>query len=428
MDMDFGESGSGQISGSELMDMMAQQQDDPQAAHELKYRSVNDNGNLPGTSVSINQGGGQGGSYDRKEDDYAHGLFHYGYGYVNYGVGAVDENSDFEKAFTDAVEDDTLYRSMYPELSHGVGLYEGKLYFNVANKILCYDLAKESNPVSQIKEYNDVSYTKDTEKVYEGMAYTIDKNGTDSFRYHPIAGLSIHDKVVAADDGNDQNTGGPTSKSAEMVPIMSVAIATNLSESNKDADGNKYKVEAVNYNPSYQRYLDDGSDPDINSNVEFMWCANLTEEMDMKTLALELTDGEVEEVSVDAYCNKDAFTEKRTTNYGLSNGKLSTVTGGTKVAEEGTALSHNYVWNETEKTYICSRCNHCDADYEPTANPGDVNGDGAVDVNDLSALARYLGGFTDEDFDLTNADVDGNGAVDVDDLAALARILGGYES
>ncbi len=59
---------------------------------------------------------------------------------------------------------------------------------------------------------------------------------------------------------------------------------------------------------------------------------------------------------------------------------------------------------------------------------GDVDGNGAVEANDLTALARHLGGVAViTGSSIQNGDVDGNGAVEANDLTALARHLGGIE-
>ena len=401
----------------QMKDQMQGQMNDPKYAHELKRRPISKNSDLTGTTMS-----GEGQNMSLQEDNYAYGLYHYGYGYFDYGSGGVDENSGYDAVFAEDLEDDRAYRQMYPELSHGLGIYGGKLYFNISNKILCYDLKLKE--VTQVKEYNDVyanlnddMYNQDgsimtdnnqnvVKQLFTGMFFDLtddSENAEYSFRYRPLAGLSIHDKFVMGEE------------SVSMVPTMFVAVGTNLTESYGDPN---YTTEALNYNPNYQRFMDDDKTDGENTNVEFMWCANLTEEMDMATLLDELVNGETVEVTVDAYCEKDAFTETRTANYGLSDGT-------TKVVTEKSALKHSYEWNETEQMCVCENCNHCVSD-RPAALPGDVDSNEVVDVDDLASMARYLGGYTDDNFSIANGDYDNNGIVDVDDLTAIARYLGGY--
>ncbi|MCD7859774.1 MAG: dockerin type I domain-containing protein [Firmicutes bacterium] len=57
---------------------------------------------------------------------------------------------------------------------------------------------------------------------------------------------------------------------------------------------------------------------------------------------------------------------------------------------------------------------------------GDLNGDGEVNANDLTILARHVGKveyITDETY-LANADVTGDGSVDASDLTKLAQFVG----
>ncbi len=391
----------------QMKDQMQDQMNDPQYAHELKRRPISANKNLTGTTMT-----GEGQNATLQEDNYAYGLYHYGYGYFDYGTGGVSEESGLEAVFAKDLEDDRAYRQMYPELSHGLGIYDGDLYFNISNKILRCDLGligSDEVPISQVKEYNDVYAVKE-DKLFEGMGFTLtdEENAEYSFRYRPLAGLSIHDKVVAT-QATDQMTGQPATHAADMVPTMFVAVGTNLTESYGDPN---YTEEALNYNPNYQRFMDDDKTDGENTNVEFMWCANLTEEMDMVTLLDELVNGETVEVSVAAYCEKDAFTETRTANYGLSDGT-------TKVVTEKSALKHSYVWNETEQMYVCENCNHCVTE-RPDGLLGDVNDDGVVNTSDALLVAQYAIALPVE-INLSVADVNDDGEINTSDALLVAQ-------
>ncbi|GEM_PF-5637003 len=60
-----------------------------------------------------------------------------------------------------------------------------------------------------------------------------------------------------------------------------------------------------------------------------------------------------------------------------------------------------------------------------TSNPGDVNGDDAVDITDVVNLANHVMGETPSIFVIENADVTGEGDVDVTDVVQLAnRVMG----
>lgn len=57
---------------------------------------------------------------------------------------------------------------------------------------------------------------------------------------------------------------------------------------------------------------------------------------------------------------------------------------------------------------------------------GDLNGDGEVDIMDLTALRRYVAGLIKLDADrLAAADLNGDGEVDIMDLTILRRYVAG---
>ena len=58
--------------------------------------------------------------------------------------------------------------------------------------------------------------------------------------------------------------------------------------------------------------------------------------------------------------------------------------------------------------------------------PGDVNGDGGVDVRDSVMLNRYLAGWSGVEVDAKASDVNGDGVIDVRDLVRLRRYLAGW--
>ncbi|MCD8017486.1 MAG: dockerin type I repeat-containing protein [Oscillospiraceae bacterium] len=64
---------------------------------------------------------------------------------------------------------------------------------------------------------------------------------------------------------------------------------------------------------------------------------------------------------------------------------------------------------------------------EPEYTLGDVNGDGAVDIKDVTALARYVVGIVEisDTTLLGNADVNQDEAVDIKDVMLLARYVAG---
>ncbi|MBR5102231.1 MAG: phosphodiester glycosidase family protein, partial [Muribaculaceae bacterium] len=54
---------------------------------------------------------------------------------------------------------------------------------------------------------------------------------------------------------------------------------------------------------------------------------------------------------------------------------------------------------------------------------GDVNGDGEIDVKDVTALITYILGDIPEDFVIENANVNGEGEIDVQDVTAIINII-----
>ncbi|MBR5101537.1 MAG: dockerin type I repeat-containing protein, partial [Muribaculaceae bacterium] len=54
---------------------------------------------------------------------------------------------------------------------------------------------------------------------------------------------------------------------------------------------------------------------------------------------------------------------------------------------------------------------------------GDVNGDGVLDVKDVTGLINYILGTPPADFVLENANIDGEGEIDVQDVTALINMI-----
>ena len=60
---------------------------------------------------------------------------------------------------------------------------------------------------------------------------------------------------------------------------------------------------------------------------------------------------------------------------------------------------------------------------KPKGLLGDVNGDGVINVTDVTELVAYILGNPSSSFILDNADVSGEGNVDVTDVTALVNII-----
>lgn len=273
-------------------------------------------------------------------------------------VARVNVNGEMQKndTLTEMYARHTAEEEVYPAIAISTGLYNGKLYFNISNCIFSYDLA--SGEVVLVKEYNNVSATRDKSQPFGAMAFSVVKGeGELSVKNHPIASMTIKN------DGN-----------------MYVSVATNYAFiSGKDphncADNPEtkkygYEFEESNYNPNYSTYgngqYDDmmeqmGYAKQTNDNDEFMWTANFVDKLAMSHLAA--TSHTYEEVSVEAYCGRNAYTENRCTECGASEKDSR------EEIEKTAHEKHHYIhfteeyytkakdgsWN-TGDCYVCTEC------------------------------------------------------------------------
>ena len=242
--------------------------------------------------------------------------------------------------------------------------------------------------VEEVKEYNTVyggiKLTKDKDgnmvpdTHFPGMSMVIMDSAQDTssvkylgtFKNHPLAGLTLRDSysfATTTQQGQTVITGINTTKDQ-----LVVSVGTNLSNTYKsldelDEDGKpvvktddsglsydqrkSYKNESWNYNPSYNQNM--GSSDEKNKNEEFMWCANLVETMPMSDMVSDLESGETTDVTVEAWCNTPAYTQARTTKYGLTKGEKTF---------SGLPKGHTWALDELETksvgkdVYLCSDC------------------------------------------------------------------------
>ena len=297
---------------------------------------------------------------------------------------AKDKHAKVENNLNTECLADAAAKRIYPALVHSTALYDGKLYFNVNNAI--YRMDPTTGAVEEVKEYNTVyggiKLTKDKDgnmvpdTHFTGMSMVIMDSAQDTssvkylgtFMNHPLAGLTLRDSysfATTTQQGQTVITGINTTKDQ-----LVVSVGTNLSNTYKelvdgkaevktDASGTSYanrksyKTESWNYNPSYNQNM--GSSDEKNKNEEFMWCANLVETMPMSDMVSDLNSGATTDVSVEAWCDTPAYTQARTTRYGLTKGE--------KVYADG-ALPKGHTWalDELEtksvgnNVYLCSDC------------------------------------------------------------------------
>ena len=255
-------------------------------------------------------------------------------------------------------------QEVYPSISITPVYSNGKVYFNLSNCILSYDLS--SCEVVKVKEYNTVYAQRDDTVAFGAMAFDmVDSAETADFTFenHPIAGIALKD------DGQ-----------------LYVDIATNLSyisgrpdQHDYASEGYGYTYEETNYNSDYNSYAnaeaeDSGMNDDFleqigykaqtNDNDEFMWVANVVDTLDMAHFAG--TSHTYAQVSVAAACGRDAFVEDRCTECGA-------IENGSRMVEENTATEHHFVsfeeeYNTTDDTI---------ADYGTEPGEGEVSADKA---------------------------------------------------
>lgn len=297
---------------------------------------------------------------------------------------AADKHTKVENNLNTECLADAAAKRIYPALVHSTALYDGKLYFNVNNAI--YRMDPTTGAVEEVKEYNTVyggiKLTKDKDgnmvpdTHFPGMSMVIMDSAQDTssvkylgtFKNHPLAGLTLRDSysfATTTQQGQTVITGINTTKDQ-----LVVSVGTNLSNTYKelvdgkaevktDASGTSYanrksyKTESWNYNPSYNQNM--SSSDEKNKNEEFMWCANLVETMPMSDMVSDLSSGATTDVTVEAWCDTPAYTQARTTKYGLTKDK--------KVYADG-ALPKGHDWKLDEletksvgnNVYLCSDC------------------------------------------------------------------------
>lgn len=342
----------GSVEKSDQMDNMKDQFDMKAIVHsqrvnvekrnKLKSRAVS----APDYWTSSSSGGMMGDN--TKTDPHAVTLF-------DYGTGKFAQNTQ-APVLADEAKRDFSYTEQYPGLTHSVGLYEGKLYFNLGNAIYTYDLsaAADANPVAVFKEYNTVNYSSDG-RAFTASSYYVDASGKKTVQNKPIAALEIYEDydftscyTPVTDESGKQVGMQFDAKKLTSNPTLTVNVATNFSFSYPDAANAevRYSQEAVNLNPDYQRQVSEAGD---NKNSEFLWCANIRDSAKMTDLLNDLANGASSEVSVAASCTSPAFTQTRTNKYGLVMSKKT-------VAEGAEALGHSYKFNADEGVYICETC------------------------------------------------------------------------
>ena len=203
-------------------------------------------------------------------------------------------------------EKHTSYQEDYASLVITTAYHNGKIYFNLANCILTYDV--KTGAVERVYEYNEVHGVRDMQKAFGGMAFTTttNANGADvSVENPPIAGFTVKGNTMYVDIAT------------------SLGFISGKDRDNMDDPSNYgYEFEETNYNQEYlyASYLSESElnqaesngyhiDTD-NDNDEFMWSANITDTVNLNC------SHSYGNVSIDETCTTAAFTERRCTKCG----------------------------------------------------------------------------------------------------------------
>lgn len=255
----------------------------------------------------------------------------------------------------------TEQADIYPSIAITCAQYEGKLYFNLSNYILSYDLS--SGEVATVKKYDTVYGKRDKTNAFGAMSFALvnSADGADfTFRDHPIAGISLKSdgKLYVSVATNLAYISGKDDVSNRTKPTDS----TDYTIDSKD-NGYGYEFEESNYNPDYSRYTNDkysdsmmeqfGYTREINDNDEFMWVANLRGTEAMSSIAGKSVEYK-KETCDHHYIHFDEtyFTKKKDSN-------------GNKTDE----------WN-TGESYVCTVCGKSvEEPTEPKKNSMGSNSD-----------------------------------------------------
>ena len=250
---------------------------------------------------------------------------------------------------------------IYPSIAITCAQYKGKLYFNLSNYILSYDLT--SGEVVPVKKYDTVYGKRDKTNAFGGMSFDLvnSADGADfTFRDHPIAGISLksNGKLYVSVATNLAYISGKDDVSNRTKPTDSKDYTID----SKD-NGYGYEFEESNYNPDYSNYSNDkyddsmmeqfGYTKEINDNDEFMWVANLRGTEAMSSIAGESVEYK-KETCDHHYIHFDEtyFTKKKDSN-------------GNKTDE----------WN-TGESYVCTVCGKSvEEPTEPKKNSMGSNSD-----------------------------------------------------
>lgn len=297
--------------------------------------------------------------------------------FVEGEVRVVGENGTATMQANDLIADlyaeHEAYQEKYPSIGISCDMEGTRLYFNISNCILYYDI--ETSEVVKVFEYNEVTAERDLSEGLGGIAFSVinpneAETAAEAETSEELTTLTVKNNPIASmtiKDGNMYVSVGTT--------IGFISGKESMSEEDTSIG---YQFEETNYNPDYTEYImSEGQmgEEEENDNDEFMWSANFVDTISMEHITSD--EHTYEEVYVEATCGKNAYTENRCTECGA-------IEAGTRVEIEDTALDHHFVkfdeqyytkegdaWN-TGTCYVCTICKDAKDELEDGDHVGHV--------------------------------------------------------
>ena len=254
----------------------------------------------------------------------------------------------------DLFEKHQAYQSNYPSIDISCDMEGSKVYFNIANCVLSYDV--KTYEVVKVFEYNEVTAQRDLTQGLGGMAFSVidPEDAAPAEEGAEATTLTVVNNPIAS----------MTIKNGNMYVSIgtSIGFISGKKSMSEEDTSIGYQFEETNYNEDYTTYvMSEGQmgEEETNDNDEFMWSANFVDVIPMEHL--KGSEHTFEEVYVEATCGINAYTENRCTECGL-------IEADSRVEVEDTALDHHFIkfdeqyytkegeaWN-TGTSYVCTIC------------------------------------------------------------------------
>ncbi|MBR5697008.1 MAG: BspA family leucine-rich repeat surface protein [Prevotella sp.] len=324
---------------------------------------------------------------------------------------------------------------------------------NVTNMAAMFRFCSSLVTVEVSQKWSTANVTE-SDIMFESCTSIVGGNGTTFDENHI-------DKAYAHVDGGPSDPGYFTEKPIEIYAVISTdgkTLSFYYDSMKSKREGTKYNVPNGNYSPDW--YFDnaysnietavfDESFADVRPHYTCCWfggMSNLTTITGLEYLnTSEVTNMSQMFFDCGSLTSLDlsGFDTKNVTNMVAmfrSCSRLVTVEVSQKWSTANVTLSNNMFDNCTsivggngttfDENHIDKEYAHVDGGtsdpgyftYKASVLLGDVNGDGKVDVADVTALTNHLLG-TGGSYNEQAADVDGSGGVNRDDISALVQLV-----